>query len=193
MLLGLVGEGVRSGMRTNRTISILAMSCGLAYWPAEAAACVCMLSPLNCAEIGRSDAVLEATVESIQLGAISERGRFPAGAASLTMFSNDVHIVTMRDVTALRGEAQATVITAADESSCGYGFQAGLRYLIVAERSGDAAGVVLPGPYLKPAAWWSTCGHLRKWPATRACGGRSPCPAGWLVSAVRPSRSPQLR
>lgn len=63
-------------MRTNRVIAIVAVAWVLAYWPPAAAACVCMMSPFNCAEIGRSDAVLEATVESIGRGTMSDGAVF---------------------------------------------------------------------------------------------------------------------
>ena len=103
-------------------------------------ACTCVRSPDNCTEIGTADAVFEATVEATELAprsAATSPEALAAGAASQSLFSNDLRVITFRDVKAWRGQPQTTVVTASDGASCGYEFRAGTRYLVVAQRLPD--------------------------------------------------------
>jgi hypothetical protein len=109
--------------------------------PPGAQACTCV-GPINtCGALtAAADSVFEATVDSIRLVPLSTPP-LATGAASLSTFSNNVRRVTLRDVSAWRGAASTTVLTAADGAACGYEFQIGIRYLIVAARTtgGDLA------------------------------------------------------
>jgi hypothetical protein len=117
---------------------VWALMIGLVAAPTTADACTCVTSPDRCKGIATADAVFEATVESTELGvkSASSAASLPPGVAS-SVLSNDVRVVTLRDVRSLRGEAPATVITARSGASCGYEFRAGTRYLIVADRLPD--------------------------------------------------------
>lgn len=109
---------------------------GLAAVPTAAEACMCFMAPDNCHDLAAASAVFEATVEFTQLGSrsASSAAALPTEAASSTLLSGDVVIATLRDVKRLRGAASSIVITASDDSACGYTFHAGTRYLIVATR-----------------------------------------------------------
>jgi hypothetical protein len=63
------------------------------------------------------------------------------GAASSTMLSSRVRLVTVRDLKSWRGDAPGVIITAPDSASCGYDFKVGTRYLIFGEREGDRVAV----------------------------------------------------
>ena len=94
----------------------------------RADACSCVQS--TCLDITTADAVLEATVTSIELTPATRSSpldvAFPAVSRK----------VTLADVRPLRGETATTVFTT-DTTACGYEFQAGTRYLIVAGRMDD--------------------------------------------------------
>jgi hypothetical protein len=100
-------------------------------------ACTCVASPGNCRDIRTAAAVFEATVESIELAPKSSPASLAAGAASASVLSELSRLVTLRDVKPLRGEPRTTIMTAAASESCGYEFRAGIRYLIVANRTLD--------------------------------------------------------
>jgi 5-hydroxyisourate hydrolase-like protein (transthyretin family) len=115
--------------------SILALAVSLAL-PGLADACSCMWSPNTCASIREADAVLEATVESIELEIATARsnGTRPPDYAR-------ERLVTLRDVKMLKGDLVSVIRTPSDGAACGYEFRAGTRYLIVASR--DPAGRVI--------------------------------------------------
>jgi hypothetical protein len=96
-----------------------------------------MMSPTNCASLQKADAVFEGTVESIEL--VSPP---PPPGTKVTQGSVWVgrshHLVKLADLRPWRGEASPLVVTSWSETSCGYPFQQGERYLIVAHR--DAQG-----------------------------------------------------
>jgi protocatechuate 3,4-dioxygenase beta subunit len=101
----------------------------------RAEGCTCVVSPDNCLQLRHAEAVFEATVESIALSSLPPRE--PRSADEPLPLSGPIRIVTLRDVKSLRGQPQATVVTAAESSACGYEFRAGTRYLIVANRETD--------------------------------------------------------
>lgn len=103
--------------------------------PSTVEACTCVGPIKTCEVLTAAASVFEATVESIRVVASSTPDALAAGAASFSTFSNQARLVTLRDVRAQRGTASNSVITAADSASCGYDFQVGTRYLIVADRT----------------------------------------------------------
>ena len=94
----------------------------------RADACACVQS--TCLDITTADAVFEATVTSIELTPATPSSplevAFPAVSRK----------VTLDDVRTLHGQTATTVFTT-DSTACGYEFQAGTRYLIVAGRMDD--------------------------------------------------------
>ena len=119
-------------------ISALAVIALLSIQPRAAEACQCVSGVYStCSLLTSAASVFEATVESIRRApSPAPIPGLPRAAASMTTFSNDVLFVTLRDVKAWRGAASTTVMTAPDEASCGYTFQIGMRYLIVADTDG---------------------------------------------------------
>jgi hypothetical protein len=125
-----------SAMNLNAiTAAVAAVATFLIQAPV-AEACTCV-GPINtCGALTAAASVLEATVDSIRLVPLSTAPMAPAsGAASLSTSSNQVRLVMLRDVSAWRGTASTTVITATDSASCGYEFQIGMRYVIAADRA----------------------------------------------------------
>jgi hypothetical protein len=115
----------------------------LTLFPASAIACTCVILNDTCRPLATATAIFEATVESIQFAAPSKTtGNFMAGAASSTMLSNQVRLISVRDLKLWRGAAPKTIVTALDSAACGYDFKIGTRYLIVGERDGDDTVVV---------------------------------------------------
>jgi Carboxypeptidase regulatory-like domain len=100
-------------------------------------ACGCVLSPQNCNSLGTADVVFQATVESIELTRrLVDPATLPVGTPPDAVAVTDSRLVRLRDMRALRGEPRTTVLTAA-YGNCDYDFQAGSRYLIVADRLPD--------------------------------------------------------
>ena len=86
------------------------------FLPPDVEACSCVS---NCTSIGDADAVFEATVVSVD-------------RPSRTAQFSDAQVVTLRD---LRAWPNVTVVTTT--MSCGYRFEVGIRYFIVATRTAD--------------------------------------------------------
>lgn len=130
-ILNAAGMTVSDMNPTAITATVVAVAT-LLIQPPVAPACTCV-GPINtCGVLATAASVFEATVDSIQLLPLSTPP-LAADAASLSIYN--VRRVTLRDVRAWRGEASTTVITAPDGASCGYEFQIGMRYLIVADRA----------------------------------------------------------
>lgn len=113
--------------------------------PAPAEACSC--GGGRCGDIATADTVLIATVEAIRLE--NPGGSAEARASSPGLRFGPVRVASLRGVRALRGAPAASVVTAMHNVSCGYDFQAGRRYLIVAQREANGTLSV------------STCGLTR--------------------------------
>jgi hypothetical protein len=110
--------------------------------PPVAEACTCV-GPINtCGALTEAASVFEATVHSMELARVSTTGALASGAASWSTLSNNVRVVTLRDVKAWRGASSTRIITAPDGAACGYEFEIGRRYLIVAIRATDGQLVV---------------------------------------------------
>lgn len=86
--------------------------------------------------------MFEATVESVRPATSPVPSAVLATGAASSVLTADVLLVTLRDVTAVRGDTSTTVITAADGSHCGYTFQPGTRYLIAVD-SADGGQMVV--------------------------------------------------
>ena len=121
-------------MNPKAIIATIVTVAALVIRPAVAKACTCMAPVKTCGVLTGAASVLEATVDSIRLvPSPIPQAALASGAASFSTFSNDVRVVTLRDVKAWRGAGSTTVITARDSASCGYEFEIGTRYLIVAD------------------------------------------------------------
>jgi hypothetical protein len=96
--------------------------------PRNADACSCMMSATNCQYLATAAAVFEATVDSIGPGPTD------------STFGQQVR-VQLKNIRHHRGKPQSSVITSWSGASCGYSFEIGQRYLIVAGSSpqGDLA------------------------------------------------------
>jgi hypothetical protein len=99
-------------------------------------ACICGGPTNTCGVLSAAATVLEATVISTEVAPSTMSADMLAGSASFTL-SSDVRVVSLGDVTVLRGAESTTVVTARNSSSCGYEFTPGTRYLIVANRTPD--------------------------------------------------------
>ena len=119
----------RLGMFTGSMSILLVLACA----PGDAEGCTCV-GPINtCAALTSAAAAFEATVESTaHVTMPSERDASAPVDATESMTQ-----VTLREVRPLRGNAPATILTAAFSASCGYEFTPGGRYLIVAYRRVD--------------------------------------------------------
>jgi hypothetical protein len=137
---------MRSGyrFRTGLLRLVIAAMAATVFAPAAAESCTCAGSLGLCAGVRTADAVFVATVDSIVL---EDRGR-----ADGLISSADPLIVTLRDVDPVRGDSSDVVITAAGGASCGYTFEPGVRYLIVARRSADGRLTVSQCSLTRPAA-----------------------------------------
>lgn len=100
-----------------------------------------MSSGGNCSALTTADAVFEATVESIELKL--------RPTSSPDLVSPDYKLVTLRDVRAWRGQAASTVVS---DSSCGYAFVPGVRYLITADKRPDGSLTVTICGQTRPLA-----------------------------------------
>ncbi len=100
--------------------------------PAIADGCSCLGGVPLCQTVPMTDVIFEGTVESINTRSFEKA----FGDRSL-VFSE--RVVRFRDVKALKGESQAVVHTAAQESACGYSFSVGKRYVIAAYKAGDGS------------------------------------------------------
>lgn len=140
---------------TMRVLRMVLFALGsVAAWPAAASACLCMRTPYVCEQMSLADAVFEATVEAIEPDVTAGQPPLGRNAASGSFFGFAPLRVRLRDVRAWRGDAPASVVTAASGASCGYTFEVNRRYLIVADRR------VPGGPYSV-----SLCGQTRPLPA----------------------------
>jgi hypothetical protein len=128
--------------RNGLTVASFCLS-ALTLFPAAAQACTCVILNDTCRPLATAAVIVEATVESIQfVSSPTAPGSLIAGAASGTFLSNQVRLVTVRDVKSWRGAVPKTIVTAADGASCGYDFKVGARYLVVGDRDGSDTLVV---------------------------------------------------
>jgi hypothetical protein len=171
--------------RASWRLAVCLSMLGLVSVPTTADACTCVTS-LNCRGVVSADAVFEATVEATELGvrSASPPAALPSGAASSSWLSNDVRIVTLRDLRMLRGEGSATVVTAPSGDACGYEFKAGTRYLVVAHRLPDGRlAVTRCGPTRPLSEANGLLEYIQtfKGPATQTrVWGQVKMPVGWV-------------
>lgn len=137
---------MRSGyrFRTGHLRLVVAAMAATVFAPVAAEACTCVGSFGLCAGLRTADAVFLATVHSIVL---EDQGR-TEGLISTA----DPLIVALGDVDPVRGDSSNVVITAAGGPSCGYPFEVGARYLIVAQRSSNGRLTVSLCGLTRPAA-----------------------------------------
>ena len=118
----------QAGIRVVRGSGVAAFLLCAIILASERIAEACSCLPAQCGSAAGYDAVFEATVVNIE---------GPAPRADGMMSSADPVTVRLREVRALRGYAQAQVVTAASSVSCGYEFRVGRRYLIFASRRAE--------------------------------------------------------
>ena len=115
----------------------------LTLFPAVAQACTCVILNDTCRPLSAAATIVEATIESVQFVSSSMApGTLMAGAASGTFLSNQVRVVTVRDVKSWRGSGPKAVVTAADSAACGYDFKVGTRYLVIGDQDGGDTLIV---------------------------------------------------
>ncbi len=99
---------------------VVAVFVATAWLAPEATACTCVSG--GCGDVTKADAVMVATAERIE-AIVPNNGTGWRERA--------VHLA---DIRRLRGEAERTIVTGQGGGNCGYDFQLGTRYLIVANR-----------------------------------------------------------
>lgn len=110
--------------------------------PRVASACSCALIPNGCQKLTDADAILDATVASIDVESVEYRsGVFRAR-----------RIVHLRDVRSLHGETANVIVTGMGAGDCGYPFQVGVRYFVVAGRAQDGRFSTGTCGFTRPAA-----------------------------------------
>jgi hypothetical protein len=92
--------------------------------PSPSHACSCLLRYETCTSLRAAAAVFEATVDHV------EATSAPSGAARSV--DDRLERITFREVQPWRGAAATSLVTPADSSRCGYDFEVGERYLVVA-------------------------------------------------------------
>ncbi len=141
---------------TRKGLSAVVLTVLLGSAPSHQPVTFCSCATMACSEIVDADAVFEATVESIRT--------VPGAPGMIDGYSSDVLgerrlpllEVELSGINSWRGVADSVVRTAPAEESCGYGFEAGGRYLIQASRRED------------DRLWVSLCSATR--PVERAAG-----------------------
>jgi Carboxypeptidase regulatory-like domain len=107
--------------RQRSSCIVLAVFVALAWSAQDAAACFCPAGGA-CGDVTKADSVFVATVERIEPNVLNNGSAFAGRAVHLT------------DIRSLRGETPSSVMTGLGGGDCGYNFQPGTRYLIVAHR-----------------------------------------------------------
>lgn len=115
-------------VETLRTTGAFVLLLTLPAFASRADACACVQS--TCLDIAAADAVFEATATSIEVTLPTPSSPRDVAVPGLS------RKVTLEDIRPLRGDT-ATIVYTADSTACGYEFQAGTRYLIVAGRMAD--------------------------------------------------------
>lgn len=106
-----------------------------------ATACICVQSGSPCADFSQADAVFEAVVDHVVAGpGFIDQVPTSRGVFSVTL---PEHVVTFREGESLVGPRVDRVLTPTKEEACGFTFEPGTRYLVVASRrSSDGAFIV---------------------------------------------------
>jgi hypothetical protein len=133
-------------MRIARATVVIALWCLLR--PLSAEACSCASGTPLCRVVWTASSVVEATVSSIEIttGAPGRENSPPFRA----------RLAHLKDVRVITGESIDVVATGFGGGDCGYDFQVGTRYLIVAHKGSpdDRATTGICSP-TQPASWSS--------------------------------------